>query len=133
MFKCENCGEVFERPQSVMETHGLDCPPYEEIFVCQNCGSPNFFEAFPCIDCGEYFLTSEIVGNGICIECLKAELDFKDLIEYGEEITESDEINDFVQFILNGTGDETIKEIIDKYITENAEDIGNWWCENNEP
>lgn len=37
MYKCLNCGAVFEEPAVTYETHGLDRPPYEKVYVCPVC------------------------------------------------------------------------------------------------
>lgn len=43
-YKCNNCGATFARPMRVIETHGLDTPPYERIKVCPCCQIPDFDE-----------------------------------------------------------------------------------------
>ena len=45
MYRCNRCGNVFADDEFnfVIETHGLDSPPYERIAVCPYCGS-DFYE-----------------------------------------------------------------------------------------
>ena len=38
MFKCLDCGRKFEYPDTRVEKHGLDGPPYEEWNCCPYCG-----------------------------------------------------------------------------------------------
>lgn len=44
MYKCNNCGETFDIPEELIETHGLDGPPYEHWDVCPFCISENIDE-----------------------------------------------------------------------------------------
>ena len=54
MYICENCGEVFDEPKTIYETHGLPCPPYEAWSACPNCESTNISDAKQCSHCGEW-------------------------------------------------------------------------------
>lgn len=47
-FKCLDCGEIFEVPAEWVETHGLDCGPYENWVGCPVCGGA--FEEADCLD-----------------------------------------------------------------------------------
>lgn len=38
MYRCNNCGEIFEEPKAIYERHGLEYPPFEKIYVCPECG-----------------------------------------------------------------------------------------------
>ena len=38
MYRCNHCEAVFEEPKVVYETHGLDYPPFEKVYVCPDCG-----------------------------------------------------------------------------------------------
>lgn len=48
MYRCESCGCEFAEDEFdfVIETHGLDTPPYERIAVCPSCGSDNYEEFY---------------------------------------------------------------------------------------
>lgn len=37
MYKCCDCGNIFEYPTEWYETHGLDTPPYEHWSGCPRC------------------------------------------------------------------------------------------------
>lgn len=39
MFRCDECGETFDIPERMTETHGFSSPPYEEYFVSPCCYS----------------------------------------------------------------------------------------------
>ncbi len=46
MYQCQYCGCVFDEDEFdfVVETHGLDTPPYEKIAVCPMCGADDYTE-----------------------------------------------------------------------------------------
>ena len=43
-YRCNVCGASFDEPKEVIETHGLDHPPYERWEVCPFCREDNFDE-----------------------------------------------------------------------------------------
>lgn len=47
MYRCLVCGCEFTEDEFdfVIETHGLDTPPYESIAVCPQCGD-SYYEEF---------------------------------------------------------------------------------------
>jgi rubrerythrin len=68
MYICNNCGEVFDTPETYEEHH-----PYgtgyasEKWSVCPNCGEPDYDEAKQCERCGEF--VAELDGDGLCDVC----------------------------------------------------------------
>ena len=73
MFVCVECGTLFECPERFVETHNLDCPPYEEWDGCPRCAGA-FIEAFRCHCCNEYITDSYIKtddGKQYCTECYR--------------------------------------------------------------
>ncbi len=44
MFYCRECGYDFEKPMKIFEMNVLCSPPYEEILVCPDCKSTDFYE-----------------------------------------------------------------------------------------
>lgn len=42
MFKCLECGNKFSETLEIIETHGLDTPPFEKRYVCPHCKSSNY-------------------------------------------------------------------------------------------
>lgn len=78
MYKCKDCGHVFEdyTTETLSEYSNGQC--YQEVIAgCPECHSENFDEAIKCAYCGEYFLPIEIDGN-MCDGCLDLfEFDFE--------------------------------------------------------
>lgn len=71
MFVCIECLAVFETPETYMETHGFDNPPYEEISCCPYCGGA-YVEAHRCDHCGEWIDGAYIKldnGGRFCENC----------------------------------------------------------------
>ena len=66
MYICHECGKTFEEPKKVVETHGLDSPPYEKWLVCPHCKSADFGEAQECERCGRL---CEELTEGLCNVC----------------------------------------------------------------
>ena len=54
MYICNECGARFEDLKEVVETHGLDTPPYETWYVCPHCGENDVSQAVECSRCGEW-------------------------------------------------------------------------------
>ncbi len=50
MYRCHNCGKEFTTPNSYLEQHGLDTPPYEAVPICPHCASADFGQWEPTID-----------------------------------------------------------------------------------
>ena len=72
MYKCLDCGCVFDEPKKIIENHGLDNPPYENMEICPACSSSNFRETYPCDQCGIYIDDDYIElsdGSKVCNEC----------------------------------------------------------------
>ena len=44
MYYCKNCGNDFEEPEKIYETHLLSYPPFELLYVCPRCKSENFHD-----------------------------------------------------------------------------------------
>ena len=67
MYKCYECGHLFEKGEEVrwMETHGLSCPPYEEMTGCPVCKG-NYYEIEPCRICGSY---EHYANEDFCDNC----------------------------------------------------------------
>jgi hypothetical protein len=79
MYVCLECHTVFEDPKSWVETHGLDCGPYEQWSGCPHCGSA-YTEAHRCSCCTEWIDGDyiKINDNRYCENCY-------DKYELGEE------------------------------------------------
>jgi hypothetical protein len=70
MFKCLECGAVFDEPKTWGESrpYGEGCA-YEAFSGCPSCGE-GFDEAFECDCCGEYFTKDEMI-DGVCKDCIE--------------------------------------------------------------
>lgn len=72
MLICRDCGALFEQAAILIERHGLDTPPYEELLACPRCRSTDIHHAHRCDVCGEWIDSGYIKtadGNHICDEC----------------------------------------------------------------
>lgn len=72
MLVCYDCGNVFEKPAVITETHGFQEPPFEDFLVCPVCKGTDIAQANRCSICGEWIRGSYIVVNDgqiICDEC----------------------------------------------------------------
>lgn len=67
MYKCDECGAVFDTP-SVERTGVSYAGFYETENVCPGCGSTNYDPAQLCDYCGEYFTDVEAF-EGCCKHC----------------------------------------------------------------
>lgn len=54
MFYCFDCGNEFENPKKIYETHNVQSEPFEKILVCPVCSSTKFKEKITthCRCCG---------------------------------------------------------------------------------
>lgn len=101
MFKCCECGEVFEEAffwnESRGEYWGFPCS--EQMSGCPSCKG-GFEEAEECEICGKYFLPTELHG-GVCDECIKENSDFDICYEIGTENPETIKINGFLACLFS--------------------------------
>ena len=97
MYKCYDCGEVFENPPSHEESRGefwgVSCS--ETVSGCPHCDG-EYEEAFKCEKCGGYFFEDELHGN-VCDSCIdNYKYDIDVCYEIGAEDTEEIKINCFL-------------------------------------
>ncbi len=54
MYYCNNCGEEFNEPKKIYETHNLSDAPFEVVYICPRCKSGNYREKITthCRCCG---------------------------------------------------------------------------------
>lgn len=70
MFKCLECGHIFDQPRIIEESRG-ECfgyEAYERIGVCPVCGG-EYDEGEKCEICGEIYSQNEI-HEGVCDRCI---------------------------------------------------------------
>lgn len=78
MFRCEDCGHVFEEGKKVSESHGFDNGPFEEWVVCPVCGGA-FDEVKPCKICNSYDHDFRDDYCEACIDSVKKQ--FKEVLD----------------------------------------------------
>lgn len=124
-FQCHECDRRFEKPDIIIETHGLDSPPYEKIGVCPYCKG-YFEQVYQCKICGEWFTDDELT-MGVCDECVyQHDTDYELCYKLGneEEAKEKITINGFVASVFT---EEQISEILIREL-RNIKDITNISC-----
>lgn len=106
MYRCKNCGNLFEDGEQATweESHGLDCPPYEKADGCPNCHG-EYEEVEPCAICGGYD------GNGlpVCDECIQRNTTVERCFEASENVLDEIVLNSFLLYVFSR---ETIEEIL---------------------
>lgn len=107
MFKCEECGEVFETPNRWSET-GL---PYATLTGCPKCGG-YYEEAEQCKVCKDWHLPSKMY-SGVCVDCLAEHGTYDMCKSIFEGETENMNVDCLAYFIL---GEEKINQILKDYI-----------------
>ena len=68
MFKCNECGMVFNEPATCEEPHPYGMGSASETFACCPYCKGNFEEAVKCEICGEWFTEDELFF-GVCEDC----------------------------------------------------------------
>lgn len=80
MFKCAECGSMFEETVSKLFTD-LETGYQMNVNLCPCCQSEDIENAFPCAECGEYFTEDELT-EGLCAKCeTEIQSDFKDFLK----------------------------------------------------
>ena len=76
MYKCSNCGEIFEDPKSIKEDWG------ETFCVCPYCNG-DYEEVHQCQKCDEWHTEDELY-SGWCEKCLRETINYDTFVEYCE-------------------------------------------------
>lgn len=113
MFKCEECGMVFDEPNIYKEKHGLDAPPYEIFSECPFCGG-HFVEAEKCELCGEWNVPRELT-MGVCDECIYGYKLYKRCKNVFDGETAEVKIDYLASVLLD---ERTINDILKRYLAE---------------
>ena len=73
MFKCCECGYVFEDPKAWEESRGeyWGVPCTETMYGCPKCRG-DYEEAKECEECGEWHFSDELT-DGLCESCQEEE------------------------------------------------------------
>ena len=94
MYKCSNCGKIFEEPKSIKEDWG------EVFYVCPHCNG-DYEEAHKCQKCEEWHTEDELYF-GWCEKCLRETINYDTFFEYCEANKKDQYLDTFVMYeILN--------------------------------
>ena len=94
MYKCSNCGEIFEEPNSIKEDWG------ETFSVCPYCNG-DYDEAKQCDHCDEWHTEDELY-SGWCEKCLRETINYDTFFEYCEANKDEQYLDIFVMSELLG-------------------------------
>ena len=94
MYKCSNCGEVFEEPNSIKEDWG------ETFSVCPYCNG-DYEEAHQCKECDEWHTEDELYDDW-CEKCLRETINYDTFFEYCEANKDQQYLDIFVMSELLG-------------------------------
>lgn len=94
MYKCSNCGEIFEEPNAIKEDWG------ETFCVCPYCNG-DYEEVHQCQECDEWHTEDELY-DGWCEKCLRETINYDTFFEYCEANKDEQYLDTFVMCeILN--------------------------------
>ena len=112
MFKCLDCGHIFEEGEQATreERHPYGSTTASEYFaVCPVCGG-DFEEAACCEKCGGVFLEEELVAGCYCKECLKKAVTYDSFLGFAtsgvRDLNKPDVLEDFI-----------LREFLDVHVT----------------
>ena len=94
MYKCSNCGKIFEDPKSIKEDWG------ETFYVCPCCNG-DYEEAKQCQECDEWHTEDELY-SGWCEKCLRETINYDTFFEYCEANKDEQYLDIFVMSELLG-------------------------------
>ena len=94
MYKCSNCGEIFEEPNAIKEDWG------EMFYVCPYCNG-DYEEAHQCQECDEWHTEDELY-DGWCEKCLRETINYDTFFEYCEANKDEQYLDIFVMSELLG-------------------------------
>lgn len=93
MFRCQDCGALFEVPAEELEFHPeIDGEFYERYSVCPDCGCGAISEVDKCAICGEYCQNDT---HRFCEECIATFKKWREYLSF-ELATDIDDINDLI-------------------------------------
>jgi hypothetical protein len=111
MFKCTECGYLFDEPDTWKEPHG-------EILGGCPCCAGHFDEACQCELCGDWFTEDELT-MGVCDECINEYSAYKDCKDVFEGETAEAKIDYLAYMLLD---EATINDILRRYLAERLSD-----------
>lgn len=101
MFKCVNCGHIFEEGEQVVKSdrHGFRYGPAEEYIACPVCGGTDLDRTVRCRKCGGEYLEEEMHGH-ICNECVENYINYDSFFEFAVSGFEPDALSNLESFIF---------------------------------
>ena len=101
MFKCRNCGYIFDEGEQKTRYEKHNDYYTEPICVCPVCGSDNFDHCVYCRSCGAEHFKDELNSKGLCSECVEnfineSKTDVLTCYEIGNKEKIQTEINSFI-------------------------------------
>jgi DNA-directed RNA polymerase subunit RPC12/RpoP len=80
MYRCCNCGNLFEEPKHVREDRGefWGAPCSEDVTYSPCCGD-DYEEVYRCNGCDEYFTEDQLNDEGLCKACKELDDDGDDV------------------------------------------------------
>ena len=72
MYKCRNCGHIFDEGEQKTRFERHNDYYTEPINICPVCGSDNFDTCVYCRVCEAEHFRDELNNKGICAECIEA-------------------------------------------------------------
>lgn len=119
MFRCLDCGKEFDETLEILETHGLDTPPYEKRYVCPFCKGSGYK---PFIK--DEFSRREVLESAVLIMRRLNVFENKICSVFNSFATEGSElcsaIGDLYELIVLLSGDDEFRipdEVCDKIFT----------------
>lgn len=109
MYKCNNCGQVFDEAKTVTETHGFAHGPFEKLCVCPCCNG-DYSESKQCKQCGEWHFEDELF-DGYCTDCLRDEIDYITAYDYMRSIKDCLNIFIFEKCLDSSVPQKTNKKV----------------------
>jgi hypothetical protein len=100
MYKCLDCGEVFEEPAPVRETHGFTDGFAETFYMCPHCNG-DYEETKRCQECEEWHTEDELYASW-CEKCLRETINYDSFFEYCEANKDEQYLDIFVMSELLG-------------------------------
>lgn len=119
MYKCLDCGRLFEEPAVWSEEEPKGCP---------ECGG-TYGEAYQCVDCQEWYTADEAYYAGYCYNCAKQQYS-KDL---GLEYVAKDPYDFYCKYIWGVDNQDPelmriLKEAFLSYWTADKEELLREYC-----
>lgn len=112
MFKCLDCGHIFEEGEQKTHYENRDAffgASAHEVFSCCPVCNGSYKKADRCILCDKIHFSDDLV-NGVCKDCAEKSVTYDSALEY---LLTRDELKDFCYYFLKqkekGTNEDEVK------------------------